>query len=139
MTRDWKATAKANIERWGRQAPLVILLAMIEELGEICLEAQKAQPHAVRGDPLDDIDRQVVDLVEDQAALGLRTREFLEREFPAPAGENAGGADDTGPVLPDIDRDAVQAEVDDLAPLVYQLTWVLQGVAADHQDGDADD
>lgn len=67
----WRASALANVDDWGVQSPEVVLLAMMEELGEVV-----------------------------QARLEHRHED----------GEFA----------------AIQRELDDLAPLCWQLQWALE-------------
>lgn len=135
LSMQWFGTACENVGRWGNQSPALLFLAMVEELGEVAMELQD---HTEPGDglpPVGDYDSTPHDgrrLIADMAQLGRQTREYLEGNFDEPAGTTGSGYDDlaiTGDVR---DAEAIQDEVDDLAPLLYQLTWALQGV----EDGD---
>lgn len=135
MGADWGRRAQSNVEKWGNQSTLTLFLAAIEEMGEVAIELsdQDADGDHPPGTP----EAQARALVDDMATLGRETRHFLESTFEEPAGEPKPGADredirDDIDILVD-DPDAVQTEVDDLAPLAFQMTWALESAG----DGDA--
>lgn len=124
----WFGHACENVGRWGLHSPGLVFLAMVEEMGEIAEEldeqAEDPFPDDGRDDPLAEARR----FINDAKRLGLDARWFLEEHFDEPAGRPDDGLDDldvTGGVT---DADAIQEEVDDLAPLLYQLTWALEEV-----------
>lgn len=124
----WEAKARKNIERWGNQRHDTLLLALIEEVGEIAMTMESnnetgAAPHPyVDGyEPYGE----GLDLIHEMAVLGRRTQDFLESNYGDPAGESDAGKElelhgdpkDVEPIL---------KEVADAAPLCWQLNWALQ-------------
>jgi len=123
---DWEDQAAENLERWGDQDVAILFLAMVEEMGEI---ASVLEDDIAPGTPDEDVAALRV-LIQQMARLGEETRVRLEGAFE----------DDDGQPLPEAERllvrqavlkrgvsdvDDVQDELDDLAPLCYQLTWAL--------------
>lgn len=128
----WQARAEENIEKWGNQAPATLFLAMVEEMGEIAEELTEQAPGPHPDNPSEAPFRGW-EIIHEMADLGLETRDFLESNFEEPAG--------TGPMDPETresirheqalgvgvvqDPEAVRDELDDLAPLCFQLRWKL--------------
>ena len=116
----WEDIARENVDRWGEQPPAVLLLALVEEVAETVDELLKtAEKGTETMVPAEAMARLAA--VRD---AGFECRAFLEREFE----------DETGDPLPreewptlvwDFDAVAVAEELDDTAPLVYQLAWAL--------------
>lgn len=129
ISKRWYDRAEENIDTWGNQSVPLLLLAAVEELGEVAQEVMDHTGPVYGRPPWGDYDSTPHDgrrLIADMAQLGRETREYLEANFDQPAGTPGGGHDDlaiTGDVL---DADAIQEEVDDLAPLLYQLAWALE-------------
>lgn len=131
LGRKWNEKAEENIHKWGHQRHDTVLLALIEEIGEIAMafEAGNApgggpHPHVDRDDP----HSYGRDLIHRMAELGRDTREFLEAEYPDPAGDGDGGHEYTLHGDPNSAEDAerIFEEVDDAAPLLFQLYWALE-------------
>lgn len=130
LAKDWGDVAEENVERWGNQAVATLFLALVEEVGEVAEVLER------RDMPNDMATKDVMEaraLIEDMASLGIRTRDYLEENFEEPAGESSTPKSESvrreqrRGILGDIsDPDAVQDEVDDAAPLLFQLTWALQ-------------
>lgn len=124
MTRpeQWESRAEENIERWGNQPPAVLLLALCEEIAEVADEllATSKMPltHQMESS-------EASALLAEVRSAGFACRSFLESEF-----EDADGnplPDSEVPTLvDDLDEERVLAELDDAAPLVYQLSWALE-------------
>lgn len=116
--RGWPDDAVENMLRWGEQPAIDLVLAVVEEVGELadevlnsaCFDTPEAK-HA----------RVCLSAARD---AGFVTRSFLEYSFEDDNGE---------PLPPDerpelghgVDADAVLDELDDLAPLCYQLARAL--------------
>lgn len=118
----WQPKAEQNIDVWGQQNAVTLLLAAAEELGEVAIEIED---HTQAGDnpgPTPESDgRRLLDRIQH---LGLDVREYLDQPDV--------DVDDLR-IRGDVtDPDAIQQEVDDLAALLYQITWALA------QDGDHD-
>lgn len=130
MTRSesWEDQAEENVERWGNQAVATLFLALVEEVGEV---ADVLDRDDIPQDS--DVDDAVLEgrrLIEDMASLGIRTRDYLEENFEDPAGAPKPESEREAvrvDLLPDgVSRpDVVQDEVDDAAPLLFQLSWAL--------------
>lgn len=133
----WQQAARENTSRWGYQNAGTLVLAMMEELGEVahalrvnCEDATDDSPEAQTGRSL------LYDIEE----LGLEVKYFLQDATepdgtPVVPGERPAI---TGPVP---DPDPVLEEVDDLMPLGIQLAEVLHlhnGVPNQSRDGDPD-
>lgn len=126
--RKWGQQAEENVDEWGRQPPIDLGLAMIEELGELAHEL------AAMTEPARDRDAEILEgwhLLMEAADLGRRTREHLEEHH----------TDEQGNPLP---REAqptygvdywtparAEDELADLAALCYQLAWTLNEVGID--------
>lgn len=142
ISRRWGRKAEENVEEWGLQGPALILLAMMEEMGEIAEELRAEIPGPSVDNP-DDVPHEAARLLYEIAELGLETQEFLESNFEQPAGEKAPDEDrpvDRCGVGPVHDPEAVSEELTDLAPLCFQLTWALNncnvGTETDRSGGD---
>lgn len=126
----WGEKAENNIEEWGNQRPDTVLLALIEEVGEIA-EAMQENCKPGGGPPpvgdYDDRPDRGRELIRRMAALGLETRDYLEAEYPAPAGEGTVTDDDEIRIIgPPIDDRAIMDEIEDAAPLLWQLFWAIE-------------
>lgn len=123
----WGKKAERNIDRWGHQRLETILLAAIEELGEIAHELQwqsnvgdidqnggPRYPHADGRD-----------LIDEMAGLGVRTRSYLEDIYSEPAGDGD-GIEDLVLYENPADLEPIRLEIEDLAPLCYQLYWAIE-------------
>lgn len=133
LARRWNDRAEENIETWGHQRHDTTFLALIEEIGEIAIamEANNAPgggPHPVTDPHSPHFEGR--DLISEMAQLGRRTRRFLEKHYPEPAGE---GDEITEYELhgDPTDADEIFDEVDDAAPLLIQLYWALERHAAE--------
>ncbi|MFC6975697.1 hypothetical protein ACFQL1_15140 [Halomicroarcula sp. GCM10025709] len=127
----WGERAEENVETWGNQRHDVLLLALIEEVGEVAMAMQNhceggagLPPNAVPYDQPEVVGR---DLIAEMASLGRQTRAFLEDEFPEPAGRDADGREHIAITGDPTDADRIVEEVEDAAPLLWQLHWALQG------------
>jgi len=133
-TRRWRDQASANMATWGNQNPSTVLLAAIEELGEVAmaLDDQADPPADIPPGHREDV-TYALGLIHRMAALGRDTRRFLEQTYTQPAGEDGPNRVDDLPIRGDIrDADPIQNEIDDLGPLLIQMGHALQ-------DGDDDD
>jgi hypothetical protein len=124
----WERQANDNVDRWGNQTAPTLFLAMVEEQGEV---AEELLDQASLPDPDNDPDVAVEawNFIGKAMELGHDVRDFLEGNFEGPAGKPDRGREqarqDIGGAHLDAPTD-VQDEVDDLAPLVFQLTWEVQ-------------
>jgi hypothetical protein len=115
----WGDRAEENIEKWGNQPPKMLLLAMAEEMAEV---ANELLEHG--GKPPNAHDSEAESLLNDIRTVGFRARKYLERECedddgnPLPAKEYP---DIHGAANPERGRE----EVEDVAPLCWQLYWKL--------------
>lgn len=117
----WLEAAEENVERWGNQRPKGLALALAEVLAEVIDELGIGEPETTGADAV----------LEDVRDAGYRARFYLETTAedddgnPLPLGERPrlAGVDD---------REAALDELEDLAPLVYQLMWALE--AAERPD-----
>lgn len=122
-TTGWGPKAKENIEKWGDQTPAVLLLALAEEIGEVADEVL-----ATGEKPFHDAMyfAEGVHLLSEVRDVGFQCRDFLEEHF-----EDADGAplpeEEMPRIFHDLDEDRVFDEVDDAAPLLFQLSWALNG------------
>lgn len=123
----WNDRAQANIEKWGNQSPGLLFLALVEELGEIAEqmleESNVRPPKDGEHGPWTESWR----FINDTRRLGLDARDFLESNFDEPAGTS----DFTLPadlkiLAPFNDPEAVIEEVEDSAPLLFQMYWALE-------------
>lgn len=117
----WEKKARENIQTWGNQEPVVLLLALVEELAE-AIEYPLAG-----GTPNPDEARYEYEAwrrLEAAFEAGMASRRLLEGAFE----------DDEGSPLPEEERPVISwsfdeaetaREVDDVGPLVYQLAWAL--------------
>lgn len=125
----WGDRAEQNIETWGNQRHDTLLLALIEEVGEIAMAMEEhnrptsGEPHPyVRSDDAPAHGRR---LISEMANLGVETRRFLESNYEEPAGSDTADGEyklhgEPKEVEPILD------EVEDTAPLCFQLYWALQ-------------
>lgn len=127
VSQEWRDSAEANVERWGNQTPAVLLLAMVEELGEIAMEMEAHSGPGGGSPPIGDYDNcphRGRELISMTARLGREVREYLETEFPEPAGD---GTHERPPrITGDVETAPIREELDDLAPLCWQLAWALE-------------
>lgn len=116
--RGWPDDAVVNQVRWGEQPPVELVLALIEEVGEL---ADEVLDSARFESPAAKHARVCLSASRD---AGFATRSFLESFF-----EDADGEPLPVEARPDlgsgVDAEAALDELDDLAPLCYQLAWVL--------------
>jgi NTP pyrophosphatase (non-canonical NTP hydrolase) len=119
----WTDRADANVERWGEQAIVTLILAMAEELGELA-EVARASIGPTAGYN-NEVHADALARLRDVIAAGRACQAFLEAEFedrsgrplkPARRPDLTAGAD-----APDARR-----ELDDLGALCIQLGRRLQ-------------
>lgn len=135
----WYDRAEENIDQWGNQSPGLLFLALVEELGEIAEElVEQSEGRPPRDDekgPWSEAWR----FINDTRRLGLDARDFLEANFDDPAGETDTSLPaDMDILAPFEDEESIQDEVDDAAPLLFQLSWALEAARQDTetaQDG----
>ena len=125
----WGNLAKENIKTWGNQRHDILLLALIEEIGEIamameshCNTGDGLPPNAVPHDQPEVIGRE---LINEMAALGRKTRTYLETEFPEPSREGTTEMPNIQVTGEPQKIDPIIEEVEDAAPLLYQLYLAL--------------
>lgn len=130
LCKRWSDEAEANIEKWGNQRHDTLLLALIEEVGEIAIAmgANSETIYDATPPDADDVPAAVGrELISDMAALGRETRDFLEGEYGDPASD--GDSPDEHRIHDEpTDATRILEEVEDTAPLCFQLYWALQGV-----------
>jgi len=122
----WGAQADQNIDKWGDQSPATLLLAMVEELGEIADELDHQTDYPDDADPEA---TKAKHILREMAALGELTRAYLESNFEAdgaPKPESDREAFRSQLAGPIADADPVQDELDDLMPLGFQLARALE-------------
>jgi NTP pyrophosphatase (non-canonical NTP hydrolase) len=108
LAHEWAERAEENIEEWGDQRPDTLLLALIEEVGEIA--------DAMLRDGRANVEVEGYDLIARMADMGEQTRWYLKkRGGEVPIVENL---DDPQHTL---------EEVQDAAPLCWQLYWAVDG------------
>lgn len=126
LTELWLSQAHDNVDRWGNQSPGLLFLALVEELGEIAEQMIEQSTTRPPSDGEHGTWSQGWRFINDVRRLGLDAREYLESKFDEPAGKDDPHLPTDLPIVaPFEDADAVQDEVDDAAPLLYQLTWSL--------------
>ena len=132
LAKRWGDNAETNIEKWGNQPPEILLLALIEEVGEVADEIikQTPEPHP---DNTAETPFEGMELLHEMRELGFDVRDFLESEYPEPAGEGEHQKTSSHPIVGGEiqDSEAVQSEIDDLMPLGWQLSWALEGADCD--------
>jgi len=127
LAKDWGDQAEENVERWGNQSPTTLFLALVEEIGEMARELDRETEYP---DDADVEAKKGKHLIRAMGDLGETTQRFLEENFEEPAGkpkpesERADFRQDIATSVDDVD--AIQDELDDAAPLLFQLTWALQ-------------
>lgn len=119
--------ATSNIETWGNQRFDTLLLALIEEIGEIAhaisWECDVGDIDAYRSESNRHSDGR--QLISEMAGLGIRTRSYLESEFGDPPGD--GDTLDELELFDDPDStDPILDEIEDAGPLLYQLYWAIE-------------
>lgn len=124
----WQNRAVSNVEKWGNQRPDTLLLALIEEVGEVAMAMEANSEPIYHATPpgADDVPGAVgYRLIREMATLGRETRNFLEGEYSDPAGDGEGSEEHRiyGELT---DPERVLEEVEDTAPLCWQLYWALQ-------------
>lgn len=128
----WEGRATGNVERWGNQTPPVLLLALAEEIGEVADEALATGEKPLH-DPM--YSAEGIRLLSEVRRVGFACRDFLEEHF-----EDEDGAplpeEDMPRIFHDLDEDRVLDEVDDAAPLLFQLSWALNGRYSDAETDD---
>lgn len=117
----WIGQAEANVERWGNQPPAVLLLALVEVIAETADDLL-----ATAEMPMQDgmYASESYKLLSQVRHAGFACRDFLEEHFEDESG-NPLPADEVPTLVHDLDRDRVLNELEDAAPLVYQLRWAL--------------
>lgn len=121
----WHDEAQSNIDTWGNQHVATLVLAMVEELGEVADELlYQSEIGTVHSEEA----RQARELLQDISGLGIRTRAFLEETFESPAGrpETDPAIDGRDIATRAVSAESVLDEVNDLAPLVLQTAWALE-------------
>lgn len=114
----WGDKADENVEDWGHQYPATVLLAMVEELGEM---AHALLGQTEIGDISSEDARRGRNLLCDAAGVGLRTRAYLEETFGADP--SVDGRDIAGKMG---SYARVVEENDDLAALAWQFHWSVE-------------
>lgn len=118
----WRRKAESNIECWGNQEAAVLLLALAEEIGEVADEVLATAERALHDGMYSS---HAFKLLSEIRHIGFTSREFLEEHFENEHG-NPLPEDEMPALVHDLDEERVLDEVDDAAPLVYQLVWALQ-------------
>lgn len=129
----WGKKAEENVREWGNQRYDTLLLALIEEVGEVAMAMEENSEIIYDATPpdADDVPAAVGrEIISDMADLGRKTQNYLESEYGDPAGDGDGQKEyrihgeltDTNPIF---------EEIEDVAPLIWQLYWALQEVDKD--------
>jgi len=123
----WERQADDNVDRWGNQTAPTLFLALVEEVGEVAeaLLKQATLPDDDQGD----VPQTAWQYIGETMDLGRDVQDFLETNFEGPAGSPDPGREQVRQDIggAHLDRPtAVQQEIDDVAPLVFQLTWEVQ-------------
>lgn len=134
LGQQWNDKALENVERWGDQAVATLFLQCIEELGEIAHELQMDAGHG-------EIDQQAhrgFEFMIEMAGLGTRVRSYLEANFENDDGDplpEDTRAEPRQAILGDLDdTEGVLEELDDLAPLLFQLHWAIEDLQNEPTD-----
>lgn len=134
----WGEKAESNVEQWGNQRHDTVFLAMIEEVGEIAMAMESNNGPGGGLPPVGDYDDRADrgrQLIHRMAELGRDTREFLESEYPAPAGDPGVEKDGEIAVHGDPrDTDPIIEEVEDAAPLLWQFYWAIMATSETNTD-----
>lgn len=115
----WSESADENVEKWGVQPPVHVVVAIMEELSEIAEEIiENSEPPDHRRTPEE---RELMYLFSEIIVLGDEIQTFWDDV----------AEDDEGDPVPESERPSVigdiknassiQEEVDDIAPLIIQL------------------
>lgn len=121
----WIEQAHENIDTWGPQPPAVLILALVEEIGEV-VDALLATAEPPLTDPVRRAEAMYLLTGVRQSCFDCR--EFLKANYETVDGEPIRRS--ARPTLVhDLDAGRVRDELDDAAALVYQLDWAL-----DHHD-----
>lgn len=118
----WEARAESNIDRWGNQTPTVLLLALVEEIGEVADEVLATAEKSYEDDMAA---KQAFKYLSDVRRAGFRCRELLEVVFEDENGDPIPN-EEMPKLVHSLDEERVLDELNDAAPLVYQLSWALQ-------------
>ena len=119
----WSESADENVEKWGVQPPLHLILAIMEELSEIAEELiENSDPPDTRKTPEE---RELMYLFSELVLLGDEIQSYWDDV----------AEDDEGNPIPESERprvigkihnnEPILDEVDDIAPLVVQLAESL--------------
>jgi NTP pyrophosphatase (non-canonical NTP hydrolase) len=123
----WGRKAESNIEEWGNQRHDTLLLALMEEVGEIAMAMEEHNepgggPHCHQ--PGHEPYARGRGLIAEMAELGRDTRSFLEDEYESPAGKPEGSELELHGEPKSLEP--IIEEVGDTAALCYQLYWALK-------------
>lgn len=106
----WAERAEENVDEWGHQRADTLVLALIEEVGEVA--------DALLRDGRANVETDGYALIAGMADMGDRTRDYLE--------ERGGEV----PIVEDLDGpEHTLEEVQDAAPLCWQLYWAADEVS----------
>lgn len=123
----WLDRAEGNVDRWGNQTPAVLLLALAEEIGEVADEVLATGEKPLH-DPM--YSAEGIHLLSEVRRAGFACRDFLEEHF-----EDEDGAplpeEEMPRIFHDLNEARVLDEVDDAAPLLFQLSWALNSRSRD--------
>lgn len=119
----WIELAEKNTEKWGVQPPEDVVLAILEELAEV---ADEMLEHGdINTHRLNDTEGRMLSLLLEIRGKGFKARQNLESAYENKHGEPL-PPEERPNVLDGIDdTPRVQSEVNDLAPLVFQLSQSL--------------
>lgn len=117
----WEQKAQNNVEKWGQQDAVPLLMAIAEELGELVDEVVPEECPEFNEDTIGDS----WILLRRISTDGRAIRSCLEANYEDEDGQPV---DDRPPMVQpreNMDPDDVQNELDDLGALLVQLQWAL--------------
>lgn len=115
----WRDKAAENTDKWGVQPPADVVLAIMEELAEVAEEIIENSEVSRERPSVDE--RKLMHYIIEIAVLGDEIREELEARYEDDHGRPI-PQDERPEILGDIhESEPIHEEIDDLAPLVYQL------------------
>lgn len=112
---EWLEKSEENVEKWGKQRHDTLLLALVEEVGEIAM----AFENECSVEPVDSYEQvEGLDLIHETAELGDFTRAFLEDKYSP--GEEYRIMDEPE------NAERIIEEIDDTVPLLIEMRRVLK-------------
>lgn len=123
----WRTQATKNTQTWGLQEPLPLVLAIVEEVGELATEMARM---TIPAEDRAEVELEGWNCLMNAADVGRRTRQHLEATSEDPDGNPLPPEERPSYAARYTDPGETQKELQDLGALCYQLAASL-----DHQEG----